>query len=410
MSDQRFNYVVTDSSIWVFDLDTYDEVVIDATCNPRLYVQARDAIRARDYASVFGMHSNKASNVVDLQQVISDCTTSMVTARTNGRFTLQGWTTQSDDQDPTESEWRLSYVPKNGSAPVCCVSGKFFDRVLSAFNDPHVLQVMEKFLDNVECNEYTSIAPVDLFEFLAVNNHPITTDGEFLAFKIVRSDLYDFHTASIYHGIGDVISLDPSEVDFNRQHTCSSGLHFCSKDYLPQYGGFFGKSDESTILVLKINPRDVAAFPRDYNNAKGRAVRYQVVAQISPTMYNEVISTLTQLEVVDVDDISRIVSEAAWKSSKTVAANRSGSQLRAEFNNDVQQAVNDAVNGAAIAVGPVPTIPHIGWVVISTRAKTGETIQCVGNATSRAQAREIAKKFNSDYGSDTVVYRVWDNR
>ena len=67
--------------------------------------------------------------------------------------------------------------------------------------------------------------------------------------------------------------MERYNVDDNKDNTCSTGLHFCSKDYLNSFGG------ERTVIV-KINPRDVVSIPSDYNATKGRACRYEVVGEI----------------------------------------------------------------------------------------------------------------------------------
>ena len=43
--------------------------------------------------------------------------------------------------------------------------------------------------------------------------------------------------------------------------------------YLNHFGG------ERTVIV-KINPRDVVSIPTDYNEAKGRACRYEVIGEL----------------------------------------------------------------------------------------------------------------------------------
>jgi hypothetical protein len=53
-------------------------------------------------------------------------------------------------------------------------------------------------------------------------------------------------------------------------------LHFCSQDYLPHFGNGY----DSRVVIVKINPADVVSIPSDYNNAKGRACRYEVVGEI----------------------------------------------------------------------------------------------------------------------------------
>jgi len=56
----------------------------------------------------------------------------------------------------------------------------------------------------------------------------------------------------------------------------STGLHFCSRSYLGRFGG-------SNIMVLKIHPKDVVSIPTDYDDAKGRCCKYEVIGQIDDT-------------------------------------------------------------------------------------------------------------------------------
>jgi hypothetical protein len=67
--------------------------------------------------------------------------------------------------------------------------------------------------------------------------------------------------------------MERNKVDDNQNNTCSSGLHFCSENYLRSFGG------DRTVIV-KINPRDVVSIPTDYDNSKGRACRYEVIGEV----------------------------------------------------------------------------------------------------------------------------------
>ena len=67
--------------------------------------------------------------------------------------------------------------------------------------------------------------------------------------------------------------MERNEVDDNRDRTCSTGLHFCSQDYLDHFGG-------QRIMIVKINPADVVSIPSDYNDSKGRATGYEVVGEL----------------------------------------------------------------------------------------------------------------------------------
>ncbi len=119
----------------------------------------------------------------------------------------------------------------------------------------------------------------ELFGWLDKAQMPITPDGNFLAYKKVRSDYMSFHHnpdgSAVSNKIGDTVSMERDAVDANPDRTCSRGLHFCSYSYLPSYHGNTGK-----VVVLEINPHDVVAIPTDYNCAKGRAASYKVVGEV----------------------------------------------------------------------------------------------------------------------------------
>jgi hypothetical protein len=115
-----------------------------------------------------------------------------------------------------------------------------------------------------------------VYGFLEKNNLPITEDGCFLAFKKVRRDYLDIHSGTIDNSIGQVVEMDRNLVDDNPDSHCSSGLHFCSESYL---GSFGGGSDP--VMILKIDPADVVSIPTDYNGAKGRCCKYEVIAQVN---------------------------------------------------------------------------------------------------------------------------------
>lgn len=115
----------------------------------------------------------------------------------------------------------------------------------------------------------------DLYGFLEACDLPITEDGCFLAYKRVDENFHDLRTGSIDNSVGQTVSMYRQQVDPDREQTCSTGLHVCSKSYL---NSFFG---ENTVVV-KVNPRDVVAVPIDYHNAKMRVCRYEVIGVIEP--------------------------------------------------------------------------------------------------------------------------------
>lgn len=131
-----------------------------------------------------------------------------------------------------------------------------------------------KFLDNLVLNPLDS-AIDELFLFLRANEIEITDDGHFLAFKVVDDDYTDCRTGTFDNSVGRVCEMPRDEVDADRERACSTGLHFCSKEYIDWFS-----SDCSKLMCIKVNPRDVVAIPEDYDDAKGRCCRYEVVAEL----------------------------------------------------------------------------------------------------------------------------------
>lgn len=148
-------------------------------------------------------------------------------------------------------------------------------RMIEMFQDGFPIDPMVRFMENLMQNP--SKRSVDqVYGFLEKNKLPITEDGFFLAYKKVRSDYKDIHSGTIDNHIGAVVEMDRNLVDDNPDSHCSVGLHFCSESYLGHFG-----SQSDPVMILKINPADVVSIPTDYNGAKGRCCKYEVVGQVN---------------------------------------------------------------------------------------------------------------------------------
>lgn len=117
----------------------------------------------------------------------------------------------------------------------------------------------------------------ELFDFLNACTLPITTDGCFLAYKKVRSDYKDIHSGTFDNSIGQKLEVPRNMVDENPEQTCSYGLHVCSYGYLEH---FSSSGDSVKVVIVKVNPKDVVAVPKDYNNQKMRVCAYEVVGEV----------------------------------------------------------------------------------------------------------------------------------
>lgn len=188
-------------------------------------------------------------------------------------------------------------------------------RMVAMIQEDFPVDPLVAFMENLMENP-SKRAVNELYGFLEKNTLPITSDGCFLAYKKVRQDYLDCHsgtvlnkpaaymtdedTAALAEAAGKnnevtvevvdgvtVVSMERNLVDDDQNRTCSTGLHFCSKDYLNHFGG-------ERIVILKINPRDVVSIPNDYNDSKGRCARYEIVDEIDKDKADEAFAKTVQ--------------------------------------------------------------------------------------------------------------------
>lgn len=152
------------------------------------------------------------------------------------------------------------------------VHGHAVDRLLQMLALDYDITPWANFLNRVMENPLES-AKEELYLFLEASRLPLTPDGHFLAFKKVRSNYTDCHTGNFDNSVGATPTMKREDCNPDRNQTCSRGLHFCSERYL---GSFHG----DRTMIVKVDPADVVAIPSDYNNAKGRACRYEVVGEL----------------------------------------------------------------------------------------------------------------------------------
>lgn len=126
----------------------------------------------------------------------------------------------------------------------------------------------------------------NLYEFIRRYNLVIRPDGDFIAFKGLRSDYASIHSGEgIVNGIaydkanldnspGNVIEVRRSYVDSNQEEGCSRGLHAGSIGYASSFA-------QGQLVAVAINPRDVVSVPHDYAFQKIRTCRYEVLNDVA---------------------------------------------------------------------------------------------------------------------------------
>lgn len=171
------------------------------------------------------------------------------------------------------------------------------DKIIAMMKEGYDYKPLTRFLDNLMRNP-SKRAVDELYGFLETTRLPISEDGHFLAYKSVRSDYMDGYTGTIDNSVGEVVTMERHDVTDNKDITCSQGLHFCSLEYVRDFG-WGGKGRH--IMIVKIDPADVVSIPTDYNNSKGRCCRYEVVGEND----GEVVADVFDKEVYTDTDVNR---------------------------------------------------------------------------------------------------------
>lgn len=160
------------------------------------------------------------------------------------------------------------------------VDNSLIERIQTMASEGFSVKPLVLFFENLMKNP-SNHAVTGLYRFLENNKLPLTDDGCFLAYKKVRHDFGSIHKnpdgTHMDNSVGKIVSMLRNQVDDDHDRTCSTGLHFASFDYASSFYSCHDKDDR--LIVVKVNPADVVAFPHDYNNAKGRTCRYEVVSE-----------------------------------------------------------------------------------------------------------------------------------
>lgn len=156
------------------------------------------------------------------------------------------------------------------------------DRMIAHAAEGFDIEPMIKFLEKLLRNPRRE-AVLSLYDFMAANDIPIWEDGDFIVYKKVGVNYMDIYSGRFDNSIGQSPRVEPWQVEADREQTCAQGLHVCSRKYLPHYGG-----GNARAMICKVNPADVVAVPRDYNNAKMRVCGYEVIGELNDVQKAEI--------------------------------------------------------------------------------------------------------------------------
>ena len=158
------------------------------------------------------------------------------------------------------------------------VDGKIVNRLVNLLLEENMeqLDALAKFLEKLDDNPDNSVV-TRIYDFMQANDIRIHKDGDILCYKrVVYQDgkYLDTYTRTIDNAPGQIVTMKRNKVNRNDHETCSHGLHVASFSYMNSYSG-------DRILICKVNPADIVSIPTDYNNAKMRVCRYEVLKDVS---------------------------------------------------------------------------------------------------------------------------------
>lgn len=262
------------------------------------------------------------------------------------------------------------------------VTGLIASRIFEMLRLGLSVKPMVRFLENMMENP-SKRAVDELFGFIDACRLPITEDGHFLAYKRVRDNYFDVHSGTMDNSVGKILEMPRNMVDEDKNRTCSTGLHFCSYDYLAHFGG-------ERIMVLKINPRDVVAIPADYNNSKGRTCRYEVVDELPVNEYRMPERT------IDNDYTDKYGSSGAWDEPEVAEESWEESWEESDYSEE------DDIQAEIDFLTPDEVSEILELYAVGT-----ETVKDIADdySVSEDAIHELARRKGVGYGSAKVLVK-----
>lgn len=167
--------------------------------------------------------------------------------------------------------------------PIDAAIAKHIIKIIQEGGTDNSYGALVKFLEKLYQNP-SEASRNSLYEFLVRNSFTITPDGDFLAYKGVRSDAKSIHSGygivdgivfthdRLLNKVGSTLEMPRLKVDNDTAIGCSTGLHAGTYRYAANFA-------QGMLLLVKINPRDVVSVPDDCNFQKIRTCRYVVLTQ-----------------------------------------------------------------------------------------------------------------------------------
>lgn len=176
----------------------------------------------------------------------------------------------------------ITYTPDSGIP--FDISGKLSSRIIETIKKDGEAgaETLFNFLDKLMLNP-SNRSVNELYGFLQHNDIELAPDGDFYAWKVVRSTYMDKHSNTMDNSVCKEVRVARNQVNEDSDVTCSYGLHVCAKSYIRHFS-----SNGDRVVRVKVNPADVVAIPKDYNDSKMRCAGYFVESDVTDAFLKDV--------------------------------------------------------------------------------------------------------------------------
>jgi hypothetical protein len=187
------------------------------------------------------------------------------------------------------------------------LGGVVVDRIFSFMENKLPVQPVLAFISKLQ-NNPSSRAVNELYRFLEHENLPLTTEGNFRAYKGLESNFYSCTAGKleliqgradasgrIFNGVGETIECPRNQVNDDKDQTCSYGLHAGSLEYARGFS-------QGKLVVVEIDPADVISIPSDCDGQKLRTCKYKVVEEFKDALDSTYVQTATVIPAPAVDN------------------------------------------------------------------------------------------------------------
>ncbi len=148
--------------------------------------------------------------------------------------------------------------------------GKILEFIREGYPYEPLVRFLDKLMENPSARSVNS-----LYQYIELYKMPICEDGDFIAYKVVKPDMTDYHSGTVDNSLGKIIEVPRNQVSDDPAHGCHFGLHIANSEFVKGFGG-----DDGIVILTKVNPRDVVSIPNDSIFQKMRVCRYEVIKVI----------------------------------------------------------------------------------------------------------------------------------